>query len=74
MFRKKEHDHRWYMQPQTKKEFEPVDTQPIDAVTQLYELVEYAYLVCTGCPDGPTVIKTIVREGSPDGKEVISSK
>jgi hypothetical protein len=38
----RDHDHRWYM-AQTRKDFEPTDEA---AGHTLYEMVEYAYLVC----------------------------
>ena len=56
------HEHRYYMQS-VKKEFETWD-KTVDG-TQLYIMVEYAYMFCAGCL---STIKVEVKQEEPDAK------
>lgn len=50
------HRHK-YMLVNTKKEFEPVDPEEVQGISDLYRMVDYAIMVCY-CTD---VIKKVIR-------------
>lgn len=57
------HQHR-FVQTTIKSAFEQVNP----GNSELYRMVEYAYMVCVSCPDGTSVIKTKVKEEGEDDR------
>lgn len=62
-YRTEGHEHRYFFS-QSKAEFEPVNTELPDRMVQLYERVEYGFMMCTiaGCDE--MVIKYRVKDKS----------